>query len=241
MSTQNVFKRYELKYMLTSQQYKALRLAMAQHMELDAYGKHTIQNVYFDTPDYLLIRRSLEKPAYKEKLRIRSYGEATGKSAVFVELKKKFDGVVYKRRMALPLKQAYDFLMRGVPVQQDKQIANEISYFMKHYQTLAPMVGIDYEREAFFGREDGDFRMTFDHNIRMSDYNAPATEGSHLVLEGDTVLLEVKTAMGLPQWLVEFFSANQIYKGSFSKYGTAYQKFLLGDQQKKKEEAAHVA
>ena len=240
MSANNVFKRYELKYMLTQQDYKALRKAMAQHMEMDGYGKHAIHNIYFDTPDFLLIRRSLEKPCYKEKLRVRSYGAYTKDAPVFVEMKKKYQGVVYKRRLNLSQEEAFDFLLEGAPLEETTQIGKELAYFIKHYQNLQPAMALHYEREAFFGRTDADFRMTFDHSIRMStqqvtlDPSAPCTP----LLNDDSVLLEVKMAQGMPLWLTEFFSANHIYKTSFSKYGTAYQKHRLPQR---KGEKSHVA
>ena len=102
MSYTNVFKRYELKYLLTPAQRDAVLLGIAPYMQLDRYGHTTIRNIYFDTGDYRLIRRSIEKPAYKEKLRVRSYRLVGSDDTVFVELKKKYDGVVYKRRIALP-------------------------------------------------------------------------------------------------------------------------------------------
>lgn len=240
MSATNVFKRYELKYMLTQQQYQGLRKAMAQHMEMDGYGKHSIHNIYFDTPDFLLIRRSLEKPCYKEKLRVRSYGTYTKDSPVFVELKKKYQGVVYKRRLSLPQGEAFPFLLEGTPLEETNQIGKELDYFMKHYQTLQPAMALHYEREAFYGKEDAEFRMTFDHSIRMGTQNvsldpsAPCTP----LLDDDRVLLEVKMAEGMPLWLTQFFSASHIYKTSFSKYGTAYQKTLLPQR---KGEKFHVA
>ncbi len=217
MTAQTVFKRYELKFMLTTKQYELLKVALADHMAQDQFGRHTIHNVYFDTEDYLLIRRSLEKPCYKEKLRVRSYGKDSGQ--VFVELKKKFDGVVYKRRMELPKTIAFDFLTKGKPLAKPTQISREIRYFMEHYQGLKPMMYLDYEREAYYDRAGGELRLTFDHNIR---------QGNGLpVLSAGQVLLEVKTAMGLPSWLLEFFSGQKIYKTSFSKYGTAYEKYQL--------------
>lgn len=217
MTTQTVFKRYELKYMLTTAQYERLKTTVESFMELDQFGRHTIRNVYFDTPDYLLIRRSLEKPCYKEKLRVRSYGK--DRERVFVELKKKFDGVVYKRRMELPRKEAFDFLAKGKPLAKPTQISREIDYFLRHYQTLQPMMNLDYEREAYFAKGGGELRMTFDHNIRQGE--------GRPILGAGFVLLEVKTALGIPPWLLEFFSQEQIYKTSFSKYGTAYEKHRL--------------
>lgn len=228
MKAQTVFKRYELKYALTMAQYEAMKLAMEGHMKQDAFGRHTIHNVYYDTADYLLIRRSLEKPCYKEKLRVRSYNDQEN---VFVELKKKYDGVVYKRRMELPRTVAQDFLSGRQGLEASTQISREIDYFVQHYGTLRPMMYLDYEREAYYDPMDDALRITFDHNVRIAQENAPITDG-------DTILLEVKTAMGIPAWLLEFFGKEAIYKTSFSKYGTAYTQYRLPNL---KGGAIHVA
>lgn len=229
MGVQGVFKRYEVKYLLTTSQYLDLKAYMSRYMAQDEYGRHTIHNLYFDTPDYLLIRRSLEKPTYKEKLRVRGYGQVGAKDNVFVEMKKKYHGVVYKRRLHIPQDQALDFLTQNKPLETQSQIGRELAYFLKHYGNLKPALGIHYDREAFYGVEDGNFRMTFDHEIAMEEQPTSLVEpkGAKKILPPGFVLLEVKTELGLPQWLVSFFSAQQIYKTSFSKYGTAYQKFLL--------------
>ncbi len=229
MATQMVFKRYELKYVLRQEQYEALCRLMQAHMTLDDYGKHEIHNIYFDTEDFLLVRRSIEKPCYKEKLRVRSYGAAAQNPNVFIELKKKYNGVVYKRRLCLEKGEAFDFLCKGTAPHEETQITKELAYFMQFYKGLSPRVQLDYEREAFYGNADAEFRMTFDQNIRASSFTSGqynANNGVRLLPKGQ-VLLEVKTAQGLPQWLLAFFSAEGIYKTSYSKVGTAYQKFLF--------------
>ncbi len=229
MNNGAVFKRHELKYFLTPAQYRALQVAMKNYMRMDVYGRHTIHNVYFDTPDYLLIRRSIEKPCYKEKLRVRSYGTPTADGPVFVELKKKYNGIVYKRRMTLPQNEAFAFLVDGEALKERTQIGKEVAYFMEHYKTLRPAVALQYEREAYFGLWNEEFRMTFDQNVRIrTDVVSLAVEdGFTPVLDDDRILLEVKTSMGIPSWLLAFFGEHEIYKTSFSKYGTAYQKHLL--------------
>ena len=131
MVFQTVFKRYELKYMLTADQRQRVLKAMAPYMKLDKYGRTTIRNLYFDTDTYLLIRRSIEKPTYKEKLRIRSYSKADADSTVFVELKKKYKHVVYKRRISLPEAEAVKWLSGEKHTDKHTQISNEIDYFME--------------------------------------------------------------------------------------------------------------
>ena len=165
MAYQTVFKRYELKYMLTLEQKERVLAAMTPYMKLDKYGRTTIRNLYFDTDTYLLIRRSIEKTTYKEKLRIRSYNKADADSAVFVELKKKFKHVVYKRRIPLPEAEAMKWLLGEKHIDKHTQISNEIDYFMDYYGTLHPTVFLSYERDAFYTNDGSDFRVTFDDNI----------------------------------------------------------------------------
>ncbi len=231
MSVQTCFKRFELKYKLTLAQYDALSEYMATYMKLDKYRRHKISNIYFDTEDYRIIRHSLEKPKYKEKLRIRIYGEPQSKEQAFIELKKKFDGVVYKRRMTVPQDTALSYFDNNF-TQEDNdftQIQKEINYFAKSYDNLQAKVYLAYEREAYFGLEDENFRMTFDFKIKMRNTNVSFDESEEdiPVIQNDTVLLEVKTMHGLPFWFIEFLNQNKLYSTSFSKYGTAYIAHIL--------------
>lgn len=219
------FKRYELKYMLTRSQAAALRRAMHGHMALDLYGHCTIRNIYYDTDSFRLVRRSMEKPFYKEKLRVRSYRKAGEKDPVFVELKKKYEGVVYKRRIALPHRDAVGALADGTPLPADTQIAREIEAFRTFYgPTLGPVMLLSYEREAFAPADGTDFRFTLDENILWRTHHidlGASVFGSPVIPEG-AVLLEVKTPGGIPLWMVRFLSENGIRQISFSKYGEAY-------------------
>ena len=231
MGYQTVFKRYELKYMLTLEQKAAILQAMAPYMAPDRYGRTTIRNIYLDTDTYRLIRRSMEKPAYKEKLRIRSYGQADPDSTVFVELKKKYENVVYKRRLPLREEEAMAWVCgeRRCPV--DTQISREIDYFLSFYGKLSPTVFLSYEREAYYPRTGGDFRVTFDDTVlcRPQEVSLRApVYGDPLLPEG-RVLMELKCSGGLPLWMVEALSRERIYKTSFSKYGTAYEKWIFPD------------
>ena len=165
MAYQTVFKRYELKYMLTLEQKEKILEAMEPYMALDQYGRTTIRNIYFDTDNYRLIRHSIEKPVYKEKLRIRSYRQADPESPVFVELKKKYDSVVYKRRLSLPEEEAMEWVSGEQhpehTSQKKTQISDEIDYFLTYYKTLHPAVFLSYEREAYYSKDGDDFRVTF--------------------------------------------------------------------------------
>ena len=229
MAFQTVFKRHEIKYMLTLEQKEKILDAMQDYMSLDKYGRSSIRNIYFDTDSYRLIRRSIDKPAYKEKLRIRSYGKATSDSRVFVELKKKYDKVVYKRRLDLPCDAAFDWITGKTPRPIDTQISREIEYFLKYYGTLRPAAFLSYEREAYYEKSGGSFRVTFDDNIRFRTNELSLISdvyGESLLDEGK-VLMELKCSGGIPLWLVKVLSEEKIYKTSFSKYGTGYTHFIL--------------
>ena len=224
MAIQTVFKRYELKYMLTYEQKEKILEAMKPYMTLDKYGRTTIRNIYYDTDDYLLIRRSIEKPVYKEKLRIRSYAQATPDSTVFVELKKKFRSVVYKRRITLPESEAMEWVGREHHCHKHTQICDEVDYFIDYYKTLHPTVFLSYEREAFYSNDGSDFRVTFDDTIlcRQEDLSLQSEVYGTPILPEGKVLMEIKCSGGIPLWMTHLLSSEHIYKTSFSKYGTAY-------------------
>lgn len=229
MADQTVFKRYELKYLLTKVQKEKVLRAMEPYMALDAYGRTTIRNVYFDTDSYRLIRRSIEKPTYKEKLRIRSYNQAEPDRTVFVELKKKYKKVVYKRRISLPEKEAMEWVLGGSCCHSDSQIAEEVDYFLEYYQFLRPVAFLSYEREAFYSKDHSDLRVTFDDTIlcRLEDLSLESdVYGTPLLPEG-MVLMEIKSSGGIPMWMTYVLSREHIYQTSFSKYGTAYQTMIF--------------
>lgn len=229
MAFQTVFKRYELKYMLTLEQKDIILDAMAPYMLPDEYGRSTIRNIYFDTNNYRLIRRSIERPAYKEKLRVRSYRLATDDSTVFVELKKKYQKVVYKRRLALCECDAMKWVAREDAPLNSSQISREIDYFIDFYGGLAPTVFLSYEREAYYDKDGGDFRVTFDENIlaRQTDLTLCSPPYGTPILESGKVIMELKCSGGIPLWMVDVLSREKIYKTSFSKYGTAYEKLIF--------------
>lgn len=229
MSFQSVFKRYELKYMLTSPQKEKVLSAMSPYMKLDKYGRTTIRNLYYDTDDYLLIRRSIDKPVYKEKLRIRSYSKVSGDSKVFVELKKKYNHIVYKRRVALPNDEAMKWLAGEKNIANNNQITNEINYFLGFYNSLHPSVFLSYEREAYYSLDGTDFRVTFDDKIlcRQDNLSLASDIYGTQILPDDKVLMEIKCSGGIPLWMTEVLSEEKIYKTSFSKYGTAYKTLVF--------------
>lgn len=228
MAYQTVFKRYELKYMITKEQQEKILEAMEPYMSLDDYGRTTIRNIYFDTDSYRLIRHSIEKPEYKEKLRIRSYTQAEPGSPVFVELKKKYHSVVYKRRISLSEKEAMDWVCGLRQQEQASQISHEIDYFLTYYETLHPALFLSYEREAYYSHCGDDFRVTFDTNIlcRQEEISLESDVWGTPLLDENTVLMEIKCSGGIPLWMTHVLSQEHIYKTSFSKYGTAYKTMI---------------
>lgn len=193
MADRMIFKRCEIKYMLDVTKAELLKKLMNQYMVADEHGVSTICSLYFDTPDHLLIRRSMEHPVYKEKLRLRSYGTADKDTTVFVELKKKYESVVYKRRIAMSEAETERYLSGHEKV-KDTQITREIDYCQKNYKDLAPAVLLSYEREAFYAKDDHEFRVTFDRNILWRDYDLSLCKGIYgeAVLDKNKVLMVVK-------------------------------------------------
>ena len=223
-----VMKRYELKYLLNGAQTEYLRERLKGHMEVDEYGKTSIASLYYDTPSYQLIRMSVEKPQFKEKIRLRSYGLATEASPVFLELKRKAYGVVYKRRVETTIPLVKKFFSGDGDICAGGQINSEIKTFRDHYKTLVPSCLIIYDRTAYF-EPDGDLRLTIDEAPRYRTDRLNLTEsmdGVLLLNEGWTIL-EIKVQEAMPLWLAETLSTGKIYKGSFSKYGEAYRQQLL--------------
>lgn len=227
-ATKFSFERYEKKFLLTPQQQEIFMNYIKKYTVSDVYGKYSLCNIYYDTDDWKLIRASIEKPVYKEKLRVRSYGVPGDGEKVFVEIKKKFDGVVYKRRIEMPACDSEKFLSGKSTDCPDSQIGSEIRWFQKLHDTK-PMVYIGYDRVAFAGKDDPDLRITFDTNLRWRDYNLDLRKGSYgqLIIPQDQVLLEIKIPGACPMWLVKILTELELYSTSFSKYGTVYRDFIL--------------
>lgn len=234
MKIQTVFKRVEKKYLLTQPQYKAVIKAIGKHMSIDNYGKTTICNIYFDSPCDELIINSIEKPVYKEKFRIRSYGVADDNSRVFLEIKKKFKGVVYKRRIAMNIKEAEKYINTGrLPFVPDNNIPNEIDFMINRY-SLKPKVFIAYDRTAYFGIDNKDLRITFDENIRSRYENVTlkSDENCTPLLDKGLYLMEIKIPGAIPLWLSRILSENSIFPTSFSKYGLIHKQHLKKEMSK---------
>lgn len=225
MPVQQVFKRYEKKYMLTADQEKKLLEAVDGRMIMDQYGEHIICNIYFDDDIFSLTRHSLDKPLYKEKLRLRTYGVPEDENhTAFVEIKKKFDGVVYKRRVSMKLKTAEKYLYEGIHPKKDSQILREIDWFLKLHAPVKPKVVLTYKRRAFYEKDFPDFRMTIDRDItcRYDDLDLKhGVKGEKLLADGIS-LLEIKIPGIMPLWMSKLLSELKIFPASFSKVGTYY-------------------
>lgn len=225
----SVFKRYELKYLMDEGQRAAIVDAIDEHMKRDRYGHCSVRNIYFDTPSFLLARRSISRPLYKEKLRIRSYGTPSSNDDVFVELKKKYDSVVYKRRLTMPLEEAMEWFC-GDGESPKTQIGEEIGYMKVRYPDIGPAMFLSYDRDAYCAGNCSDLRITIDSNIlaRTDDVDLSSPIGGHPVLPEGYTLMEIKTMYGYPEWLTKALSSSRLYKSRFSKYGNAYKEMVLG-------------
>ncbi|MGY3745691.1 VTC domain-containing protein [Vagococcus salmoninarum] len=229
------FKRKEKKYILTKENYEGLRKALAGHMIEDDYGLHTISSVYYDTENFELIRHSLEKPMYREKFRLRAYGKLQVKDKVFLEIKKKCQGIVYKRRIGLAYQDVSAYLTNQQKLKSkklvDQQISQEITWLVRQKQ-LVPKVMIAYDRRALFDPTDDSFRVTFDFNIRWRTTNLDLTKGAEgqLVAPEIAVLMEVKALGAYPLWFADILAKLEIYPSSFTKYGQTYKRYLYHEE-----------
>ena len=224
---QSIFRRYEKKYLITRDQHLELEKAISSYMMPDHYGEYLVQNLYFDTESWDVIRTSIEGPAYKEKMRLRCYGNATHKSIFYLELKKKYKGVVYKRRIAIPSYLFNNRSIRALVSKTPSQIASELDFYLRS-NDVDEKIYIAYQRHAFMGIEDGDLRITFDRNLRFRldnlKFSNPNT--AQTILPQDKTLMEVKTLGGMPLWLAKTFSENEIFPTSFSKFGICYSDYI---------------
>ena len=219
-----VFRRSEIKYLLSAEQYKQVREYLDTIAEVDAYGLSRVNNIYFDTRDYRLIRTSLQKPVYKEKLRLRTYGQTEDDTNSFIEIKKKYKGVVYKRRISGRYADNYRYLTRQGKRTENSQIAGEIDQTIQMYPGLVPAMSICYDRIAMVGKEDPGLRITFDSNILYNENCSDLRNiqgGKPLLQEGQR-LMEIKVEGGFPMELAKKLSELSIFPSSFSKYGSGY-------------------
>lgn len=232
-SYQAIFRRYEKKYILTSHQYQQLMSAFAEKFTANVYGEYSVHNIYFDTDQDEIIRTSIERPIYKEKMRMRWYGALQEETEAFVELKKKFDGIVYKRRIAMPFSDAVKYLLQDELPPKDSQILHEIQWVRQRYH-LHPAAQIFYDRKAFCCKDNDQLRMTFDTNLKasglldigISNENLALLQNNEVaqvaLLPANTHLMELKIPNAMPVWMSHVLSELKIFPTSFSKYGTYY-------------------
>ncbi len=224
------FERYETKFLLNPDQYREVMPLMREKMEEDRYGVYTICNIYYDCAGYDLIRNSLEHPEYKEKFRLRSYGTPKDGDKIFAEIKRKYEGVVYKRRIEGTSDEILSFLDgngAADDITGSEQIEKEIRNFFSRWQP-EPKAFIGYERLALAGKDDPNFRITFDWNMRWREDRLDLRDGDDgkLILPDDHVVMEVKSGAGIPLWLTSILSKYHVYQQGFSKYGTCYNSYL---------------
>lgn len=222
--SENIFQRVEQKYVLTKEQKENLLKEIDEHIEKDKYFESTICNIYFDTKNNDLIINSLEKPTFKEKLRLRSYGTPNIYSDVFLEIKEKYKGIVGKRRIKLKLKDFYSYLKKQ-KYDETNQIMKEINYYFEFHK-LKPSIFIGYDRQSYKGIIEEELRITFDNNLRSRKDNLRLECGDfgELFFDDDKYIMEIKTLGAMPLWLVRALSDLKIYPTSFSKYGSIYKK-----------------
>ena len=228
--TKLVFKRYEKKYLLSRGQYETLFRELRDHIVPDAYHRSTVCSIYYDTDDYELIRRSIEAPVYKEKLRLRSYGVPDDDGTVFIELKKKYKGMVYKRRVPMGAKAAMAYLAGEAGPTECSQMTREIDWFL-HENDVKPKVFIACDRYAWVDKENPELRITFDENLRWRTDRLDLTLGSdgETLTEPGAVLMEIKIPGTAPLWLAHLLSDQSVFPTSFSKYGTCYKNHILSE------------
>lgn len=218
-----VFMRHEIKYRITSEIYPEFMRRTSYILKPDLYPHSNILSIYYDTEHNDLVSRSIEGGPYKEKLRLRSYGIPSRDTIVFPELKKKYAGIVYKRREMMPCIAAERFLNQGILPGRESQILRELDYFRTFYHPM-PVLFIGYRRNSFAGVRHPDLRVTFDYDIRYREDRLSLQEGDDgeaLDIRGD-FLMEIKVRDSIPVELTKILSDMKIYPDSFSKYGTIY-------------------
>lgn len=221
------FQRFETKYVISKEKLADLLAEFEEHLQEDEHAYSTISNLYYDTPTFQMIRESLEKPYFKEKLRVRTYdAEPDEMSQVFLEIKKKVRKIVYKRRISTDLLAAESYLAGGTGKLSDSQIKDEIDWLCQRYGGVQPMMYIYYNRYSMKGKVDPSVRITIDHDVTYRAYDLSLLDGKHgqPLLPDNHVIMEIKVPGAYPLWLSEILDRHQVYSSSFSKYGVAYKK-----------------
>ena len=224
--TQSVFRRIETKYILTPAEFKSLLALVAPYIQKDRYFKATNCSVYYDTDGRYLAIHSLEKPLYKEKIRVRSYNVPKSlDDPIFIEIKKKYAGVGHKRRIVTTLRDFYHYEKTGELQTENPQIKAELDHCFKFYH-LKPALYVAYDRLSFCSKDDEHFRLTFDQNVRSreTDLKLECGDKGQNYFEHGEIVMEVKALDAYPIWFTRALSNLKIYPASFSKYGRIYEK-----------------
>ncbi len=223
---ENIFERVEQKYLLTREQKEQLFQRIHDYIEKDQFFSSTVCNIYFDTVNHDLVIRSLEKPVYKSKVRLRSYNVPKLHDDVFLEIKTKYKGIVGKRRIRLSLKDFY-LSMNHSKKNENVQIRKELDYLFQFYD-LVPSYFIAYDRKCYRGCSDENLRITIDSNLRSrtEDLKLELGDAGKKYFKEETFIMEIKTLGAFPLWLVRNLSELKIFPTSFSKYGNIYLKDL---------------
>jgi hypothetical protein len=234
--------RQEKKYLLKADACEKLFSLLGDALRMDERGRTRISNLYLDTPDHLLIRRSVEKPDFKEKLRVRTYGTVCDEDhSAFLEIKRKCLGTVYKRRVRMTLREARGLVEAGAiprsPYQGDaarvalnRQIMRELQWALTHYGALAPTLAVGYERCAYTYRaDDGSLRLTLDRDLRWCEaaWERDGYDGRGCqLLSSGACLMELKASAPLPPSLTHALDQLELYPRSFSKVGRSYEALM---------------
>lgn len=232
----STFCRKEMKFLITEEQMHVLLKETAAYFDYDAFcpngSWYLIRNIYMDTEQNQLIHLSTMGPTYKEKVRIRKYGTYDDqKDSYYLEMKKKAEGIVFKRRVHFT-KEDLDTFLKNKQVLNgynafSQQVMKEFIYLFEQYE-IAPKLFLSYERLALKGKEEPTLRMTFDRNIltRRDNFEFDKAGGDAL-LKPHQIIMEIKFENAMPLWLAHLLASHQIYKTSFSKYGHEYQKYVM--------------
>ena len=219
----NKFERVEQKYLLNQDEYDHIQTLIKKYFDKDRYYQSKIYNIYFDNDNNDLLIDSLEKPIFKKKIRLRSYDGINKNDNLYFEIKEKYKGIVYKRRIKLTVNEYNKYINeRIIP---DKQIMKEIDYYINYYK-VHPYIFLAYDRLSYCGKDNPEFRITFDTNLRYRYDNLELidTNNNQNYFKDNKYIMEVKTLDSLPCWFVNYLSVNKIYPRSFSKVGSIYEK-----------------
>jgi len=233
------FQRYEIKYWLTEERYFDVRDEIQRYMELDPYchdrphHAYPIWSLYLDTFDFATFEERLDGLIFRQKYRLRTYGadkpfEDALTDPLFVEIKKKQNKVILKDRSLIKVREALDLLdhasgnpfMQTLPLAQKKTMERFV--FFQNHLSLGPQIAVKYEREAYFGENDRNVRVTFDRNLCAKESRALAemyTETKNWFHHRNPqIIFEIKVYDAMPQWLVNILRRFQLRSEPISKY-----------------------